>query len=173
MNKFYTGIGARDCPTEILDRITKICKWLALKDYTLRSGGANGCDSAAEKGCDLANGEKEIYLPWKEFNGSHSNLVVKDKRAFEIAAKYHPNYNNLSQGAKSLQARNSHQILGQNLDIPSQFVICYTKNGLDVGGTSQALRIARDYNIPIFNLGKYTDISECRKAFLGFYQGIK
>lgn len=48
--------------------------------------------------------------------------------------------------------RNVCQILGADLHTPVQMVICWTKGGKLVGGTAQALRIARANNIPIFNL---------------------
>jgi len=38
---------------------------LELLGYTLRSGGANGADTAFEEGCC----RKELYLPWPGFNG--------------------------------------------------------------------------------------------------------
>jgi len=100
-------------------------------------------------------------LPWRGFEGSASTLIVKDKRAFEIAEKYHPYWHNLSDGAKKLQARNSHQVLGADLNTPSDFIICWTKNGKGSGGTGQALRIAKAYDIPVFDAGKYDDFMEC------------
>jgi len=36
---------------------------------------------------------------------------------------------------------------------PSNFVICYTPHGKDIGGTSQAIRIAKHHHIPVYNLG--------------------
>ena len=137
----------------------------------LRSGGAPGTDTAFEKGASLVNKElMEIYLPWKGFNGRSSNLVVKDKKAFEIAQKYHPHYTYLKQGAKKLQARNSHQVLGQDLCSKSDFVLCYTRSGGEEGGTGQAIRIANDLNIPIFNFGLYRDIEICRNEFMKFIE---
>ena len=59
---YYTGIGARNTPDKVLDLFMNIAKYLATKDFTLRSGAANGADSAFEKGCDISNGSKEIYL---------------------------------------------------------------------------------------------------------------
>ena len=138
----------------------------------MRSGGAEGSDKAFENGCDKVNGEKEIYLPWRGFNGSDSNLIVSNPKAFEIAEKYHPYWFNLKQGAQKLQARNSHQVLGQDLETLSSFIICWTKGGKKIGGTAQAIRIADDYNIPVFNMGKYNDIQEIKvelKAFLLSY----
>lgn len=166
----YAGIGSRDCPKDILEIIIKISYWLGKKGFVLRSGGADGCDKAFEYGCDRANGLKEIYLPWKGFNKSNSTLVVNDSRAFDIARKYHPNFNNLKEGAKKLQARNSHQVLGLNLDSKVDFVICYTKNGAGSGGTGQALRIAKDFDIPILDLGKFKNIDEARVGFKTFIE---
>ena len=49
-------------------------------------------------------------------------------------------------------ARNCHQVLGQDLKTPVDFIVCWTKDGGESGGTGQALRIARDLNIPVYNL---------------------
>ena len=34
----------------------------------------------------------------------------------------------------------------------SKFVICWTKNGKGTGGTGQAIRIAKGFGIPVFDL---------------------
>lgn len=169
MSIYYAGIGSRETPQDVLELSESFAKWFAIKDFILRSGGADGSDKAFENGCDKVNGDKEIYLPWNGFNGSDSKLVVSNPKAFEIAQKYHPYWHNLKQGAQKLQARNSHQVLGQDLETPSAFIICWTKKGKGSGGTGQAIRIAKDYNIPVFDMGKYNDIQEIKielKAFL-------
>lgn len=153
MNKIYAGIGSRDAPDDILEECIRIAITLAKKGFTLRSGGAEGCDDAFEIGCDHANGSKEIYLPWKKFNRNSSELYTPSDLAFEIAEKYHPKWNDLRHNIKKLHARNTHQILGQDCCTPVDFVVCFTPKGELIGGTSQALRIARDYDIPILNLG--------------------
>ena len=119
---YYAGIGSRETPQEFLDLFTRVAKYLSGKDCVLRSGGVKGSDKAFESGAI----HKEIYLPWRGFEGNDSNLIVKDEKAFEIAEKYHPRWAYLSNGAKKLQARNSHQILGNDLKSPSDFVICWT-----------------------------------------------
>lgn len=163
MPNYYTGIGSRKTPEIFLDLFEQVGETLADCDFILRSGGANGADSAFEKGCNNLNGEKEIYLPWRGFNNSKSNLIVYDRRAFNIARKYHPRFNSLKSGAQKLMARNTHQILGQDLNTPTTFVICWTPNGSGQGGTGQAIRIAKDYNIPVFDCGKYREdeIDKC------------
>lgn len=165
---YYAGIGARKTPKEIQDLFANVGKYLANERFVLRSGGAKGADQAFEKGCDLAKGKKEIYLPWRGFEGSNSPLIVKDKKAFEIAEKFHPYWHNLSEGAKKLQARNSHQILGLDLNTPSKFVICWTEGGKGLGGTGQALRVAKHYKIPIFDAGKYGNVDNIRNRLWVF-----
>lgn len=132
--RHYAGIGSRETPVQIIELMKQMAFHLARKDYILRSGGAEGADKAFENGCDLANGGKEIYLPWPNFQDSNSNLIVQDGVAYEIAEKFHPYWHNLKEGARKLQARNSHQVLGHDLQSPSSFIICYTKGGKKAGG---------------------------------------
>lgn len=162
---YYAGIGSRETPDEILRWFTIVGKYLAKKGFILRSGGADGADLSFEIGCDKGFGEKEIFIPWKGFNGSGSSLCEVSQEMYDMAEKYHPYWHNLKDGAKKLHARNCSQVLGPDLKTPSQFIICYTKNGKLTGGTAQALRIANDYKIPIFNAGNYDDLAACKEAF--------
>lgn len=170
MNKHYAGIGARKTPVAVQRLMVKLARHLSSKGYTLRSGHARGADQAFEEG---AQGNSEIYLPWDNFEKSNSRLIVKDQKAFDIAQKYHPYWENLSQGARRLQARNCHQVLGLNLEDPSAFVICWTDKGKGEGGTGQALRIAKAYNIPIFDMGKYENIERITKELKKFLKENK
>lgn len=147
--KKYAGIGSRKTPLKYISYFRKIGEILAKKDYILRSGHAAGADQAFEDGCDSVEGKKEIFLPWKDFNGSTSTFYILTDKAEEIAKKFHPGWDNLSDGSKKLHIRNSYQILGSNCDDPVLFVVCY--GNPELGGTSQALRIAKSYSIPIFN----------------------
>jgi hypothetical protein len=157
MTKVYTGIGARNTPSPVLNKIIYIAKELASKNWILRSGGADGADTAFEDGCNLSKGEKQIYLPWKGFNKSDSNLYLNlanraHMDAFEIAKSIHPAWNKLKYGAKLLHTRNVFQILGWDLKSPTGMVVAWTSHGKEIGGTRTALVLARQYNIPIINL---------------------
>ena len=165
---YYAGIGSRQTPREIIELFKRVARYLAGEGLVLRSGSAEGADTAFEIGCDSAGGKKEIYLPWKGFGDSTSKLFTQSKEAIEIAKKYHPQWSILSQGAKKLQSRNVMQVLGQDLKTPSRFIICWTKDGEGRGGTGQALRIAKDYDIPIFDCGNFNDINECRRELKKF-----
>lgn len=156
----YTGIGSRETPEHVLRLMTVIADNLGMAGWTLRSGGAKGADMAFEKGADMAwrrthgkCGNAEIYLPWRNFNGSRSALYDIDERAFAMAEDYHPAWSRCSPAARKFHARNCHQVLGIDLDTPTNFVLCWTPNGRVTGGTGQALRMALDLNIPVFNMG--------------------
>jgi len=148
---YYTGIGARMTPAPVLKQMTTLASNLELSGFILRSGGANGADSAFEAGVSDPHNAK-IYLPWKNFNNNPSALHDISVEAYEMAKHYHPNWYACSQAATKFHARNCYQVLGTDLKTPSQFILCWTPNAAVTGGTGQALRIALDHSIPIFNM---------------------
>ena len=156
--KAYAGIGSRETPDNILELMTDIAIKLEELGYTLRSGGANGADSAFAKSVN----RKEIFLPWRGFNGLVSKYVGATDKAMQIAKEIHPAWNRCSIGAKKLHARNIHQILGwdMNPDTYSKFVICWTPNAKEVGGTATAIKLAKMHNIKIYNLSNQSDLKE-------------
>ena len=164
--KYYTGVGSRETPIPILSLMQQIATKLASEDYVLRSGGAEGADSAFEHGakwqdvgCSVPEELKEIYLPWKGFGGSNSTLYTFTPEAVSIAKRIHPAWDKLKLGAKKLHTRNVYQVLGSDCKTPSDFLICWTPQGKDVGGTRTAIVLAREHNIPIWNLANIRDES--------------
>lgn len=158
MPDFYTGVGSRETPKQIVELMRLTARKLQEADYILRSGAADGADLAFESGVDCPD-SKEIWIPWSGFNKSHStNLPVPE--AFDIARTVHPAWHKLTDGAKSLHARNIHQLLGADLNTPSDFVLCYTHNGDTIGGTATVIRLATKLKIPIFNFGNYMQETE-------------
>lgn len=157
---YYAGIGARKTPEEVLVTFKEIGRLLAEKGYVLRSGAADGADSAFEEGCAAANGLREIYLPWPNFNGSNSAYTSPSNEAMSLAEHHWRIYGwrtweDIPDSHKKLLARDVHQALGQNLKSPSDFVVCYTNGGKLVGGTAMAIHIANDRGIRVFNAGIY------------------
>jgi len=151
MNKYYAGIGSRRTPENILSDMIKIGYWLAKRDWTLRSGGADGADIAFEHGCDTIKGKKEIF---------YAHDAKGDNTAMEIAKSLHPAWNRCSTFARLLHTRNVYQILGKDLKTPVKIVICWTPDGCirhedktrDTGGTGMAISVASTNNIQILNL---------------------
>lgn len=164
MRNCYAGIGSRETPPEVCAEFRALASTLATAEMCLRSGGADGADTAFEEGCDAAMGRKAIFIPWSGFNGrwpdptSDRTTVVGTAtvEAFRLAASHHPSWDRLTPGARRLHARNGHQVLGLNLDDPVAFVICWTVEGRGKGGTGQALRIAKSRGIPIYDFGDPT-----------------
>lgn len=146
--RFYTGVGSRNTPQNILDMMTLMARVLESKGYVLRSGGAKGADSAFEQGV-LDRNNMEIYY-----------AAQASPAAMEIAGKYHPAWNRCSPYAKKLHGRNSFQVLGFDLDKPSEFLVCWTPDGctqhigrtIKTGGTGTAISIADAHGVKIINL---------------------
>lgn len=154
----YAGIGARKTPGVMLNRMHKVAERLEARGYTLRSGGAEGADTAFEEGCR----RKQIFLPWRGFNGRESPYDFVSQEARALAAAVHPAFKRLSEQVQDLMARTSYQILGHDLRSPVDFVVCWTPDGAEsetertpaTGGTGQAIALADRWNIPVFNLAR-------------------
>lgn len=166
MQLFYTGIGSRKTPGPILSMMEDIAARFNQLGVYLRSGGAQGADSAFES---KAGAFKEIYIPWDGFNDRKANEQttiipsITDKSR-KLVEDFHPAPERLKRGAFSLMHRNGFQVLGENLDHPSACVVCYTPDGAFSGGTGQAMRIADSMNIPIFNLYHQDDQDILKKV---------
>lgn len=169
----YAGIGSRETPETQLKAMTIMAGWFGFFDFTLRSGGAQGADQAFEEGAKSVSGDMEIYLPWNGFEEKWADYqsyylqpsVATYKKAEAIAAHFHPVWNRLSERARKLQTRNVFQVLGWDLESPSDFVICWTPDGKASGGTGQAIRIAQAYNIPVYNIYNSVDVTALHNLF--------
>lgn len=182
----YAGIGSRETPDNILRIMSHLARYLFTQGWTLRSGAADGADSAFEAGVDdqlaetMTNGQpyptaKEIYLPWRGFNHSTSELhpgtIPFNQYEINVSARFHPAWEKCSPSARLLHQRNLRQIIGCEAVngpqmTPVKFVMCWTKGGQPVGGTAQALRIAEAMSIPIINFGKATNPKELEALVL-------
>lgn len=183
--KYYTGVGSRETPNNILKFIGQVAYWLAGRGYTGRSGSAAGADTAFEQGFnhyEIVNGASdyvsfEAYLPWKGFSDIYEDSIhiatpeLPDyNEAFNIASTVHPAWNRLGYGAKALHTRNVYQVLGLDLNTPSDVLLCYaqpTKNKQGVvngvkGGTNTAVQLAMKHNIPIYNFYLQEDIDKVK-----------
>lgn len=151
--KIYTGIGSRETPSYVLDRIRHVAGELGRRGWTLRSGGAAGADDAFEAGHGTAS--TEIYLPHQNFNGRMSSFGKPTAAAHVMAQSQIPYWANIRPFVKDLLARNMHQVLGPTLNVPSAMVLCWTPGGKMQGGTRYALALAQDHGVPIFNFAHY------------------
>jgi len=165
----FTGVGSRETPKNILDLMRRLSHKLVSKGWTLRSGGADGADEYFAYGWGDAKVEDdsippaEIFLPWHGFNGLYRGdpncIIVQDEeilaKAYKLLKKVHPAFDKLTRGPLALHTRNCFQVLGRNLDSPSNYCIAYSKidqNGEPTGGTRTAIKIAEMNKIKVRNL---------------------
>jgi hypothetical protein len=165
----YAGIGSRSTPTHIQSIMRHIGSHLASQGWTLRSGGANGADTAFEVGADDQSTvmgilpRTEIYLPWAGFNNNPSPLYPRNipfsDEEIAISMGHHPAWDKCSPSARIMHQRNLRQMIGHQSVCGdtvqvSKFVVCWTEGGKMIGGTSQALRLAKALQVPVINLGQ-------------------
>lgn len=172
----YAGIGSRDITPTERNQITRIANYLVAKGYFLYSGGADGADKAFEESC---RGYGLKFLPWPGFNmvqySKIYSTVIHSDESMESVMKYHPAPHVLSEAARKLMSRNYYQIHGFG-DLPKvDFVVCCAdpirnSNGEVKGGTGQAVRIALDLNIPVFNI---RDKNSKWEAFMNWLPTVK
>lgn len=155
MNKYYAGIGSRETPENVCERMTKLAGILERKGYILRSGGAVGADRAFEDGVKPRGAE--IFYPHEE-----SPLWTQ-----LVTSSLHPNPEALTENGWKLMNRNAMQILGRDGNTPVEFVVAWTKNGRMVGGTAQAMRIAKFFDIPIYNFYNEQQIEKLKQYLKG------
>ncbi|MGR5159268.1 hypothetical protein [Vibrio owensii] len=153
---------------------------MCMSNYRVLSGSAAGSDTAFEVGAMLAASKLQLplrevfnsFLPWPTFNYRQTSresayLCLDNPRSHIIASKFHPNYDQLKRGPKSMMRRNTHQILDVDLEHPVDRIICYTKDGVYngnkttnfTGGTGQSIRLAEAYDIPVINIGNKAHLS--------------
>ena len=158
---YYAGVGSRETPQDVLKTMYKIGRYLADKGYTLRSGGAKGADTAFENGCDSAGGSKEIFYA----NNNKGTLMLAEviPIAEQMVSNVHPAWDRCNEYARKLHTRNVAQVMGADLKHPVSFLVCWTKNGKKIGGTSTAISIAEMNNIPVFNLYFESDLQKLRE----------
>lgn len=184
--KWYTGVGSRETPSDILVMMESVGFALASQGWTLRSGGAIGADKAFEDGMFRYAGldapyawtPAEIYLPWSGYEGhyrnTHGNLnILPSDIHFEtesiaegMAMAVHPAWDACKQGAKKMHTRNVFQVLGKTLDQPSKMLIAWTrldKHGNAKGGTATAIALAQANDVEVFNLNKPNDFERINK----------
>jgi len=155
----YAGVGSRETPERIIRLMQEYASLLAEKGMILRSGAAKGADTAFEIGCDAAQGQKEIFKSQDAADWAKELIqnYLPPGRAWRKFKPY----------VQGLLARNMMQMLGFNGDTPVEFVLCWTPDGEDSGGTGYLIRAAEDHGITVYNLRNVSEHLAFRKNILG------
>jgi hypothetical protein len=156
----YAGVGSRKTPLDVLGMMSLAGRQLSEMGWMLRSGGALGADSAFASGTL----KREVHLPWNGYNrfyvSKHPGAIVPDitPEIEAIARDHHPAWNTMTDMVRRFMYRNVTIILGQHLNDYANMVMCWTPNGYVTGGTGHGLRVAKTFNIPVFNLAIEADV---------------
>lgn len=140
--KTYAGFGARETPGDVLFRMRYIAAKLRSYDFWLRSGGAPGADRAFQ---EEAGTKSFIY---------HEDAAAGHIAAFQMAARFHPAWDSLAVGSRRKHARNCYIMLSPTLSEPVDFGVCWSLDAKELGGTGMGIRIAKAFQIPLFNLAE-------------------
>lgn len=167
MTMWYTGIGSRDTPPEVLEQMQSIARQLAELGFGLRSGRAEGADAAFQKGATEVDGRKIIYIPEATFGDpttdTKDNFVVDGElRAIGMAfaKSVHRKWSKVSTYGTWLHARNTCQVYGHTYENgvyirkPSEFVLYWApeEKGVVKGGTATAVMLARKVGVVDINM---------------------
>lgn len=154
----YAGIGSRNTPENIQNMMTSLARELCRAKIHLRTGNAAGADHAFIEGVNQVQPYAvSLYLPFRNYRTEflhHNNgicVAEPDKNAIEKAGQYHPGWHRCSEKSKKFHGRNVQIILGSIFTNPVDFVVCYCANEKS-GGTAFGINVARQNNIPVFNL---------------------
>ncbi|QYW06177.1 hypothetical protein KASIA_p133 [Shewanella phage vB_SspS_KASIA] len=169
--KYYTGVGSRSVPTDIARLQVKIGTVLAKSGVTLLTGGAIGSDynfldGAAKFNQHLtqvwrpSNPDGKLNAGKMPFGKPHIPVYYIEEEDFQKARHYLidnkilPYFDKMDVYAQWLHARNYYQVFSTYEVAPSEFVVYYAResNGVVEGGTRTAVGIARNEDIPTYNL---------------------
>lgn len=169
MTMWYTGIGSRNTPPEVLEQMQSIARQLAELGFGLRSGRATGADAAFQKGATEADGIKVIYIPEAGFGDpkvdTKDNFVVDGELrtiGMAYAKSVHRKWSKVSEYGTWLHARNMCQVYGHTFENgvfirkPSDFVLYWApeENGIVKGGTATAVMLARKAGVLTINMAQ-------------------
>lgn len=165
--KTATLIGSREPPERIANIAVKIGRALNARGIKGYSGGAPGMDNQFM--LEYAPDNRVIIIPENGFNGLYANgrdiidfAELDTHRAADIARDVAAHFDGQSEWTQRRYARNTYQVLREDLNSPTDFVLFWAEEkGMKVqGGTAIAYRVARRYGVPTFNLWNESVLEE-------------
>ncbi len=150
------GIGSRGLDEGQLDVCYRLGIFIATCGGEIHSGNADGADQAFARGGNTVDPTLvHLHLPWPNFNreaivrGNHIHLPQEQSGYAETAAKYHPTWKYLTQGARKLHTRNVSIVCWPTM---KDMVLAFPSNKKGGGGTGQGMRVAKGFDVPVIDL---------------------
>lgn len=155
----------RKVSDDILNKFTKIAKYLSTKGFIFRHNGSG--DSKLQNSILTIPDIKVLsYLPWSKYNTNIKKPVTRNTKleAYEYACNYHAKFNNIPAVVRTKLGNEITAMFTEKFNDPVDLIVCYNENGdevitrdvkyKDLGNISFCIKVAADNNIPVFNLGK-------------------
>lgn len=168
--RYWTGVGSRSITKEEQELAVYVAETITRRfGMVLRSGAAEGADTAFQKGvCNVNPKYCQIWTPWNNFRPKEQHtgfpscsyttptteMFEKAREAF-ISTGIIPWFDRMKQGAQKLHGRNFYQVrggYGEPLSKVCIYIADEDDNGEVSGGTRSAVLLARHYKIPTYNL---------------------
>lgn len=185
----YTGAGFERAPESILNLIAEVSYLLSIQGHTLRVGAYRGCSAAFRAGVNAAFRKgvcgtrpltpklsrpepalKEVYLPYRGYEGHHDDAVfayedkIRDRIFSHLKKTDLAPYISAPRSAIELNdvVARVYQLLGNGLNRHSKFVLCWTPDAatkfgecdFSNGSTFVTIALAEIFKIPVYNMCK-------------------
>lgn len=162
VQRIFTGIGASDTPASACAWLQDLSRQLAAAGWLARSGGADGADTAVEQGVAQAGGLMDLHLPWRGYNNRASAFFGAQPEAMRLAESVYPRWQEVSASVQRIFGSCVHQLLGAQLQRPSDLVLVWTADGCETeaersrrtGGSAIVIVLAHRRGVPVFNLAR-------------------
>lgn len=162
LERCYAFIGARELkrvPSAGLQLYEQAAHVCGARDYLVNTGVAPGSDQRAAERCLEAGGRCAFYLPWRSYEQTWVQLMLKryPGRCYVadcdplmqplavMAIDLHPNAAYLKNSVRALMARNYLIVSGTNAVFALPRPPCQ-------GGTAHGVKCAESLGIPVYNL---------------------
>lgn len=159
--KYCTGLGTTQVTKTMQDVIERFSRYLSEQGYTIRTDFDKGMNQVFRNNSDSV----ELYT----FEGdSNKNADAFDCPMTDFVKQHlrdsYISLDALNRVTKNRVVRCYYELLGQNLDSPSEFLICYDPSE---GVVNYAHRIAYKLGIKVYNLCDKEELKQLKKDWLG------
>lgn len=164
----FAGIGPRETPASVCNDMAAMGNLFAKLGWYGCSGFGEGADQAWLS--QIPQQQQEVWLPWSTYNGASMTrdphkrfrLLVPTGRIEQVAKTFYANdWGKATQGIRLLMMRNVAIMMSNTLDAPVDLVAYWQSEAKEhdpFGGTNHAIKVAKHFGIPCFNIRKQEDV---------------
>ena len=156
----------------------KLVGALSSRNHVMRYQFNNHTDFYKEL-TDIEGVSVEAYLPWKKMAPDLKDVkrTFATRQAYEMAAYYAPKFATFPPAVRCIRANVMHSMLGDKLNNPIDLVLVWSECGTEsltretdfkkVNAISNFLQVAKDLNIPVYNVKNKESIQKVAEYIKG------